>query len=89
MSAWQVGVTYTIQVSVASASTATANSAVVNVTVLSAGVNLVIVGGTANRQVGTLAPLTIDASGTVDLDRITTEAFAFTWTCGAADDNGT
>ena len=75
--------------SVTSPASSSVNTADVNVTVVSAGVSLVVTGGTGTRQIGSLTTLILDASATVDLDYITTDSFLFTWTCEALDSNGT
>ena len=76
---------YLVQVSIADASGS--NNATTIVQVASAGVQLGVVGGTGARELGSLSVITLDATPTVDLDRINDDPFAFTWTCEALGDD--
>jgi hypothetical protein len=49
-------------------------------------VQLEVVGGTGERQLGSLSTVSFDARASVDLDRIETDPFSFTWTCEALND---
>ena len=79
------GVMYSILVRVQVHSDASQqNFATTTVSVGSAGVVAVIAGG--DRQIGSGSPLTLNASGSQDLDRLTAVPFEFSWGCWVLED---